>query len=104
MGVTGDEMATLDQVLAEAQKNNRVCPQPNQWQELYEMLPNKQRKGASWEPALPLILAAWWDTPAVSKILRLREHVEWASTHGCLDQIYSFLHQLREDQWHHVGE
>ena len=71
-------MMSLEQVLVEAQKNNRVCPKPQKWQQLYEMLPNKKRKGAGWEPSLPLILAAWSETPAISKILRLREYIEWA--------------------------
>ena len=97
-------MATLDQILAEMQKNHRVCPLPNRWQELYDMLPNKQRQGLGWKPALPLILAAWWDTPALSKMLRLREHIEWAAAHGCLDDVYSFLCSLPEDEWHHIGE
>ncbi|MCL6614142.1 MAG: hypothetical protein K6U03_05955 [Firmicutes bacterium] len=97
-------MITLEQVFAEIQKSNRVCPQPQQWQQLYEMLPDKKRKGVGWEPALPLILAAWWNTPALSKMLRFREHIEWAAAHGCLDQVYSFLRELSEDQWHHIGE
>lgn len=97
-------MTTLEQTLAEAKKNDRVCPQPLEWQKLYEMLPDKQRKGVGWQPPLPLILAAWWDTPALSKTLRLREHIEWASAHGCLEQVHSFLCQLPENAWHHVGE
>ena len=97
-------MATLEAVLAEAHKNDRVCPQPKKWQQLYEMLPERQRKDAGWEPSLPLILGAWWDTPALSKMLRLREHIEWAASHGVLDDINSFLLELSEDQWHHVGE
>lgn len=97
-------MVTLEAVLAEIQKNNRVCPQPQRWQQLYEMLPQKQRKGAGWEPSLPLILAAWWGTPSLSKMLRLREHIEWAASHDCLAEVYSFLLELPEDQWHHVGE
>lgn len=97
-------MATLQEVLAETQKNNRVCPQPMQWKELYDLLPEKRRKGTGWEPPLPLILAAWWDTPAVAKMLRLREHIEWAAEHSCLDQVYSFLTQLLESEWHHVGD
>ena len=97
-------MVTLEQVLAEARKDNRVCPLPRRWQELYEVLPDKSQKGADWEPPLPLILAAWWNTPAVSKMLRLREHIEWASAHGCLEQAYSFLSALPESEWHHIGE
>lgn len=51
-------MTTLQEALTEAQKNNRVCPQPQEWQQLYDLLPNKKRIGAGWEPSLPLILAA----------------------------------------------
>lgn len=97
-------MTTLDETLAEAHKNNRVCPQPQRWNELWEMLPGRQRKGGGWEPALPLILAAWWDTPAMLKMIRLREHIEWAANHECLDQIHSFLCGLPENEWHHIGE
>lgn len=97
-------MSTLEEVLAEVRKNNRVCPQPQKWRQLYDMLPDKQRKGAGWEPPLPLILAAWWDTPALLKMLRLREHVEWAVAHDCLQEVYVFLRGLPEDQWHHTGE
>ena len=97
-------MSTLEQALEEAKRNNRVCPQPQRWNELYELLPNKKRKGNGWVPALPLILAAWWDTPAMSKMIRLREHIEWASEHGGLDIIYEFMKNLKEDEWFHIGE
>lgn len=97
-------MIRLEDVLLEVQKNNRVCPQPQKWQQLYEMLPNKKRSGTGWEPALPLILHAWSDTPAISKILRLREHIEWAKDHDCLHAIFTFLVNLPESEWHHIGE
>ena len=77
---------------------------PQQWHQLYEMLPDKRRKGAGWEPPLPLILAAWWDTPALTKMLRLREHLQWAADHDCLPAVFEFLSQLPEEQWHHVGD
>lgn len=97
-------MITIDELLKEIQKNDRVCPQPEKWNELYQLLPNKKRKGNGWEPSVPLILAAWWDTPAMSKMLRLREHIEWASKEGCLDEIYNFLSELKEEDWHHIGD
>lgn len=97
------EVPTLARVIAEAQRNGRVCPQPRQWHLLYEVLPGKQRKGDGWEPSPPLILAAWWDTPDLPKILRLQEHIEWAASHGCLAEVYAFLKGLREEEWHHVG-
>jgi hypothetical protein len=97
-------METLKTVFAEAQKHNRVCPQPKQWQKLYEMLPNKKRKGRGWEPPLPLILAAWWDTPDTLKMERLRIHIEWAEAHECLEKVSGFLSGLSEEQWHHIDD
>ena len=97
-------MISVDQVLAVATENNRICPQPQKWQQLYELLPDKKRKGAGWEPSLPLLMVAWWDTPAMSKILRLREHIEWAAEHGGLEQVHAFLQSLPEEEWHHLGE
>jgi hypothetical protein len=47
-GVLRRLMVTLDEVLAQVRQNGRVCPQPQQWQRLYEMLPAKHRKGAGW--------------------------------------------------------
>jgi hypothetical protein len=97
-------MATLEEALEEVQKNNRVCLQPMQWQELYEMLPEKKQKGGGWKPSVPLILAAWWDTPALPKMMRLQEHIERASNHGCLDAMHRYLSELSESDWYHVGE
>jgi len=97
-------MATLEDALAEANRNNRVCPQPSKWQQLYELLPARQRIGNGWQPALPLILAAWWDTPDLLKIARLQEHLNWAAAHGALDAVYAFLCTLPESEWHHLGE
>ena len=97
-------MITLEEVLAEITKNNRVCPQPQKWQQLYEMLPDKKRSDSGWKPSLPLILSAWSDTPAMSKIIRLREHIEWAKDHECLPTIFTFLVNLLEKEWHHIGE
>ena len=97
-------MSTLEEVLARVQAHDRVCPQPQQWQRLYEMLPNRRRAGGGWEPPVPLILAAWWDTPPLLKMLRLREHIQWAHDHGCLGEVAAFLEALPEDQWHHVHD
>jgi hypothetical protein len=96
--------ADLEQILAIARQANRVCPLPQEWNRLYELLPEKRRVKNSWEPAPPLILAAWSDTPAMSKILRLQEHIEWAASHGSLDVIGKFLAALPEDQWLHLED
>ena len=97
-------MATLEEALSLAKVNNRVCPQPQRWNELYELLPNRKRVGMGWEPPLPLILAAWWDTPALSKISRLQEHLEWAAAHGALESVHAYMAGLPEHEWHHFGE
>ena len=96
-------MATLEDALSEAKRNNRVCPQPRKWQELYELLPSKRRVGNGWEPSLPFILAAW-DMPALPKMLRFREHLEGAAAHGNIEQVHAFICSLPESEWRHIGE
>ncbi len=94
-------MIDINIVLAEVDKNERVCLQPSRWNELWEMLPNKQRKGAGWDPSPPLILAAWWDSPILLKKLRMREHLVWAEKQKCLDTVYAFLLNMKEEDWYH---
>src|SRR5687768_12228450 len=97
-------MATLQDALAEVRKNGRICPMPQKWNELYQLLPNTKQSGdGGWQPALPLILAAWYEAPTMLKMIRLTEHLEWADKHGCIDRIYDFLVGLEESEWHHSG-
>ena len=91
---------TVDEVILESRRNNRVCPMPARWQQLYDMLPNKQRH----QPPPPVIGAAWNVTPSMSKRMCLRDHIEWAGRHGVLEHVYAFLKVLQEDQWHHMGD
>lgn len=77
---------------------------PSHWKALWEMLPNRKRVGGGWEPALPLILAAWHDTPVLLKMVRLKEHIDWAEKHGVLDEVDKFLRSLSESEWAHVGD
>ena len=95
---------SVTEVMVEARRNNRVCPKPARWLELYEMLPGKRRSGASWEPAPPLVDAAWDGTPSIPKRMCFREHIDWADSHGCLQQIFTFMKSLSETEWHHMGE
>jgi hypothetical protein len=97
-------MISLEEVILEAQKNGRVCLLPSKWNELYQLLPEKRQIGAGWEPALPLILAAWYEAPTLMKKLRMVEHLEWAARHGCLERVYGFLRGLAENEWYHSGE
>lgn len=97
-------MITIEAVLAEVQQNNRICPLPQKWQKLYDLLPNKNRTGSGWAPALPLILAAWDESSTYMKRERLRDHLEWANTHQALDQAYEYLRSLKEEDWLHADQ
>jgi hypothetical protein len=94
----------LDELLTLCALNDRVCPMPQQWTDLWEMLPNKARRGAGWEPPLPLILGGWWETSDSDKRERLELHVRWAAEHDVLDRVGEFLRSLPENQWHHIGD
>ncbi|MFA5097602.1 MAG: hypothetical protein WC490_03130 [Candidatus Margulisiibacteriota bacterium] len=95
--ITSNKQALL---LNFVQSEGRVCPMPTYWNGLYQMLPDcKQLPSGGWEPALPLILAAWGDTPALMKMLRLKEHIDYAAEKGVLDKVDSYLRGLKPDQW-----
>jgi len=89
----------LTALLAYVQENGRICPQPQQWHELWELLPDKKRVGMGWDPPSPLILGAWWYTSALEKHLRFREHIEYAALKGALETVDGFLRSLTSDQW-----
>jgi hypothetical protein len=90
------------ELLAFCQNRGRFCPQPQPWNRLWEMLPNrKQKPSGGWNPPLPLILAAWSDTTGLEKMLRLRAHIEWADAHGAIDDVGTYLRGLTEEQWFH---
>jgi hypothetical protein len=76
---------------------------PVRWNDLYKLLPNKKQVGAGWIPPLPLILAAWYE-PALSKMLRLEEHLKWASNNDALNDVDQFLRGLPESEWFHFGD
>ena len=95
---------TAEALIAYCRENQRVCPMPQQWQKLWDMLPERKQVGAGWQSPLPLILAAWNHTSDQEKIARLAEHIHWAEKHGALVVVADFLRGLPESQWHHEGE
>lgn len=95
---------SIESLTEYCRQHNRVCPMPQRWNALWEMLPDRKRVSARWQPPLPLILAAWDDAPAMLKMLRLAEHIEWAADHGALESVSRFLRGLREAEWFHLGE
>jgi hypothetical protein len=91
---------TLDEMIAEASKNGRVCPQPMVWHRLWELLPDRRQRGAGWEPPLPLILAAWWEASNSEKRSRFHLHLRWASDHGAIDPVAQLLVSMKPEDWH----
>ncbi len=93
----------LFELLEYCRLRDRVCPLPPQWNRLWEMLPeNKINDGRRFPPA-PLILAAWGESP-LSKIFRLKEHIEWAAQYGKLPEVNQFLRSLPEEHWFHFDD
>ena len=92
------------ELLEYVKANGRACPQPMRWNTLWDMLPSRQRVGGWWEPGPPLILAAWGGTPGLLKQMRFLEHLEWAHSHGCIDQVDAYLRALPETDWFHLGD
>src|SRR6266446_6264737 len=86
----------LEALLEYVRKDSRVCPIPQRWNELWKMLPGGRKVGDDSAPAPPLILAAWWDTPALLKMMRLAEHIRYAEAHGVLVLVDSYLRGLPE--------
>jgi hypothetical protein len=94
----------LKALLTFCKSNGRVCPQPVRWNELWEILPDKERNGLGWNPSLPLTLAAWWEASPTEKRNQLQKHLIYAEEKGILDKVAAFLCGPPEDQWFHEND
>lgn len=91
-----DDLDTL------ASKNGRLVPMPKHWNALWNKLIEKsQAADGSWKPALPLILASWDFSDDREKRDRFMEHLEWAITHGQVNEIKAFLKALDDKDWYY---
>lgn len=95
---------SVESLVAYCRENDRVCPVPQRWDELWNLLPDRRQVGGGWAPSLPLILAAWHYTSDTQKRLRLAEHIEWAAEHGALAPVAGYVQGLGEEDWFHIGE
>jgi hypothetical protein len=89
---------TPDEWIAEVSRGGRICPQPQEWNRLWEMLP--RQAGAGWEPSPPLILAAWSHSSDEQKRERFRDHLRWTHDHGAFGKIEQFITSLKPSDWH----
>ena len=89
----------LRSLLVFVKEDKRICPMPDSWNKLWEMLPERvQLRDGGWNPALPLILAAWWEASPASKKQRFEDHILWAANHQFIDEIDDYLRSLPEKQ------
>ncbi len=96
---------TFDSLWEFCTAEKRLCPNPQCWNDLFNMLNNKKQKAnGGWEPSLPLILGAWHFTMPIEKQLRFKEHIQWAESSHQLDEVGKYLRALKEDDWTHFGE
>ena len=94
---------TLDHVMVLARRNNRACPMPPAWGQLYDLLPARpQKKGDSIAPPPPIDGPAWAAVSPMQKRLRLRDQIEWAEQAGALEAVHGFLAALPEESWLHM--
>lgn len=91
---------SIDDVLVEVRRNNRVCPLPTVWVRIHALIPNKPTQLAG----VPATREEWSRLPSLQKRARLREHIEWAAVQGVLPQVHQVLKALPEAKWHHMGE
>lgn len=94
----------LEKLLKYVKENRRVCPQPDKWNLLWKGLPEKSRKGAGWNPPLPLILAAWWESTDKEKRDRLTLHIQYAFEKGVINDVDRYLRSLADDEWIYEGD
>ena len=92
-------MANREALLSYCELDNRICPMPSAWNELWKSLPDRSRIGSVWRPAPPLILAAWDNSSDAEKKNRFLEHLEWADQQGALAEVDKFLRRLSTHEW-----
>lgn len=90
-----------DTAMVVARRNNRVCPQPALWTQLYEELGGPHADDL---PPPPVERWLWSKLSSLQKRLFFREYVEWAERHGKLAHVMAFMARLGEADWLHMGE
>lgn len=94
------QVVSVDEVMAEARRYNRICPVEPQWEQLASYL--AELGGPSAPPAITG--TQFRRTPPLAKRMRVRDQVEWAAQHGLLMELHGFLASLSEEQWVHIGQ
>ena len=80
----------LGELIAYSRENRRVCPVPEMWSRLYELLPERRRDGSGQEPPLLLILGAWWETGDDENRDSLELRLRWELSTARLEEQDAF--------------
>lgn len=98
-GESQQEALSVQTVMAEARRHNRVCPIEVEWRRLHALLLN-----AAPDAPAPIVGAELRRTPPLVRRIRVRDQVEWAAERGLLREVLDFIEALPEDHWIHMGE
>jgi hypothetical protein len=88
---------TVQAVLNEARRNNRVAPKDAHWKRLRELL--AEVTGLAPPPCAPTS----GSVPRLVKRMLLRDQIEWAADYGYLALTMRFFQDLPEEHWLHMG-
>jgi hypothetical protein len=89
---------TLYEVTGLTRRDNRVCPQPSRWLEMYRILQEQAGSGA--RPPDPVVGSAWASTPPLAKRMAFHQQLEWADRNNCLTPVHDYLKTLRDSDWY----
>jgi hypothetical protein len=98
-GAAPGEPLSVQDVMTEARRHNRIAPQEPHWGRLCDLL----QKATGSQPPPPMTPHEAAGTPPLAKRIRVRDQVEWAEKHGQLPTVLGFFRSLPEDQWMHIG-
>jgi len=77
----------------------RICPNSENWQKLWQMLPEDIHKVGPEQKApepltIPILYSENWE-----KQKTLKEQIVWADVHGVIAKVDQFLRHLSQDEW-----
>lgn len=96
-------ITSIDKLLDESKRNNRVCPRPEYWQRLDALLRAKAPAAAGKLPK-PVPPRELQMMTALARRTMFRGVIDWAAANGVTDDMLQFVRALPEAQWHHLGE
>ena len=95
----GEGPLTVQTVMIEARRLNRVAPCAPEWARLHDLLAS----AGCGNPPPPFTGQEASAIPPLVQRMRVRDQVEWAAQHGLLQGLFDFLQSLPESRWVHMG-